>query len=54
VEALVERSGGEAVDGVQSDTEMLEDRDADRVESWVREVVFDREREDPDALVPPA
>jgi uncharacterized protein YbjT (DUF2867 family) len=54
VEALVERSGGEAVDGVQSDTEMLEDRDADRVESWVREVVFDREREDPDALIPPA
>ncbi|HEX5725630.1 MAG TPA: DUF1990 family protein [Longimicrobiaceae bacterium] len=44
VEAVVERSGGEAVDGVQSETTALDGKDAEEVEEWVEEVVMRRRR----------
>lgn len=44
VEAVVERSGGEAVDGVQTETAALEDEDAAGVEQWVEELVRKRKQ----------
>ena len=46
VDALVERSGGEAVDGVQTEQRTLDEAEAERVEGWVEEVVMKRRREE--------
>lgn len=45
VEAVVERSGGSAPDGVREEAEELTDREAVRVERWVESVVQRRKRE---------
>lgn len=45
VEAVVERSGGRAADGVQDESEELTDREAVRVERWVESLVQRRKRE---------
>jgi len=46
VQALVERSGGEAPDGVQEETSALEGKDAEDVEKWVEELVMAKKREE--------
>ncbi|CAN5838337.1 hypothetical protein BH23GEM8_BH23GEM8_15750 [soil metagenome] len=45
VEEVVQRSGGAAPDGVQSEDEALNDDEARVVESWVEELVVGQERE---------
>lgn len=44
VSAVVERSGGEAAEGVQEETRHLEGEDAKSVENWVEELVLRRKR----------
>jgi hypothetical protein len=46
VEAVVRESGGEAPDGIQSESEALDDNEAARVEEWVEELVMQRKREE--------
>lgn len=46
VEAMVERSGGRAPDGVQDESVTLKDADAHEVEEWVEEVVMRKRRRD--------
>jgi uncharacterized protein YbjT (DUF2867 family) len=46
VEEVVERAGGEAPEGVQSQEEVVEGEDAREVEDWVEELVYRQERED--------
>jgi uncharacterized protein YbjT (DUF2867 family) len=46
VEEVVRRSGGEAVDGVQSETEELSEEQAHGVEEWVEELVMRRRRDE--------
>ncbi|HEX8693440.1 MAG TPA: DUF1990 family protein [Longimicrobium sp.] len=52
VQTLVDRSGGEAPEGVQEETTTLEGKDAEDVERWVEELVMRRKRDqapNPDA-----
>jgi NADH dehydrogenase len=44
VEALVERTGGSAPDGVQTEDEVLSESDEERIEDWARELVMARKR----------
>jgi uncharacterized protein YbjT (DUF2867 family) len=46
VENVVELSGGRAKDGVQDDTQTLDEDQADRVEEWLKELVMERKREE--------
>jgi uncharacterized protein YbjT (DUF2867 family) len=46
VETLVERSGGQAPDGVQDESSTLEGTDAEEVEKWVEELVMQRKRDE--------
>jgi NADH dehydrogenase len=46
VQALVDRSGGEAPDGVQDETSTLKGQDAEDVEKWVEELVMAQKREE--------
>ncbi|HEU0052511.1 MAG TPA: DUF1990 family protein, partial [Longimicrobium sp.] len=46
VDAVVERSGGRADDGVQEETIALEGADAEEVERWVEELVMRKKREE--------
>ena len=46
VEAVVERSGGEAVEGVREQGGALSDEEAEHVERWVEELVLRREAGD--------
>ena len=46
VQAVAERSGGEAPEGVQEETSTLEGKDAEDVERWVEELVMRRRREE--------
>ena len=46
VQNVVERSGGEAPDGVQEEHASLEGEDAEDVEAWVEEVVMRRRRDE--------
>ncbi len=46
VEKVVEWSGGEAVEGVQSASETLPEKKAARIETWVEELVMRRRREE--------
>jgi hypothetical protein len=46
VQSLVERSGGEAPDGVQEESSTLEGQDAEDVEKWVEELVMAQKREE--------
>ncbi|MDP9205714.1 MAG: NAD-dependent epimerase/dehydratase family protein [Gemmatimonadota bacterium] len=58
--AIVEASGGAAVSAVQQDSEYLDEARAERVESWIRELVLERKRAQqstspsPSATRPPA
>jgi NADH dehydrogenase len=45
VEAVVERSGGTAVDGVKHEEDELSEREAGRMHDWTREIVMKRRRE---------
>jgi NADH dehydrogenase len=45
VEAVVERSGGTAPDGVVVEEDTLSESDRERVEDWARELVMRRKRE---------
>jgi NADH dehydrogenase len=45
VDGVVERSGGQAVGGVQEEERRLEDHDAEEVETWVEELVMRKKRE---------
>jgi hypothetical protein len=44
VGAIVERSGGEAVDGVQEEDTRLHGKDAEDMEHWVEELVLQKKR----------
>ena len=46
VQNVVDRSGGEAPDGVQEESATLEGADAEDVERWVEELVMRRKREE--------
>lgn len=46
VERVIELSGGQAPEGVQSISEKLSEEDAEQVESWVRKMVRGRKREE--------
>lgn len=46
VQAVVQRSGGKAMEGVQSETSTLEEDDARQVEEWAEKVVLRRRREE--------
>ncbi|CAN5748226.1 hypothetical protein BH23GEM7_BH23GEM7_40020 [soil metagenome] len=46
VEEVVRRSGGEAVEGIQSLEETMEEEDARGVEEWVEERIMERHREE--------
>ncbi len=46
VEEVVRRSGGEAVDGVHSETDTVPEEEAERIERWVEELVMRRRREE--------
>jgi NADH dehydrogenase len=46
VERMVEVSGGRAPDGVQVESEALDEEQASRVEEWVEELVMERKREE--------
>ncbi|HEX2187798.1 MAG TPA: DUF1990 family protein [Longimicrobiaceae bacterium] len=46
VEEVVRRSGGDAVEGVQDETEAIPRAQAEHVESWVEELVMRRRREE--------
>ena len=43
---MVKASGGEAPDGVESDTETLDDTEAEQVEKWIEKLVTARKREE--------
>ena len=45
VEAVIEESGGTAPDGVETDSEALEDAQAKEIERWVEDLVMTRRRE---------
>ena len=45
VEAVVRESGGETPEGVQTETEVLDGEQAERVEEWVEELVLRRRRD---------
>ncbi len=46
VQEVVRRSGGEAVEGVQSDSATLDEEKAERIERWVEELVTEKKREE--------
>jgi len=46
VSAIVERSGGDAPDGVQEENVHLKDQDAEDVENWIEELVLRKKREE--------
>jgi NADH dehydrogenase len=46
VERMVERSGGAAPEGVQHDSATLDDDEAKAIESWLKEIVMKRKREE--------
>jgi hypothetical protein len=46
VERVVQLSGGQSVDGVQTTSEKLTEEEAAQVESWVRKLVRSRKREE--------
>ena len=46
VGAIVERSGGQAPDGVQEEGTRLQGQDAEEVERWVEELVLQKKRDD--------
>jgi NADH dehydrogenase len=50
VAKVAERSGGEAVDGVQDETRFMEEDEARQVEKWVEELVMRRHRAEAPSL----
>jgi hypothetical protein len=44
VERVLELSGGSAPEGVQSDTESLDEQEAAAIDRWVRDLVMRRRR----------
>ncbi len=46
VQNVAEESGGEVVDGVETEVESLDQNEADHVQQWLREVVAERKREE--------
>lgn len=46
VRNIAEESGGEVVDGVQTEVELLDREKADLVQQWLRELVIERKREE--------
>ena len=50
VERMVEKSGGEAPDGVESDTETLDDSEAEAVEKWIESLITERKRQEHGAI----
>jgi NADH dehydrogenase len=52
VDGVVQRSGGQAADGVQEEETRLEDDEAEHVERWVEELVMRKKREASPAPAP--
>ena len=53
VESVVERSGGVAPDGVETSEDSLDSDQASHVDTWLKELIEQRERGTPGTATPP-